>query len=140
MRYVAATIIAIAMLGVRPSAQAAQTGGPYHFTVRMFAGADGPALASPALSVLNGQAGTLDLSSDSYSLKIAITPSDAGVGRVALRVAVSTDRSGTQSTAEFDVIAGAGTVAPLVAVRDSAGKPIVLSDGRPLFIQIRSPR
>ena len=71
-----------------------------------------------------------------HRVGLAITPTDAGLGKVALHVVVTVDRAGTQSTAEFDLLTGAGTLPPVVAVRDAAGKPLVLNDGRPFFIQV----
>lgn len=112
------------------------------FTARILAGVDGVDLwAAPTFRVRSGQPGTLTLSpaDSSHRLRLDITPTEAGSGRVALHVVVTVDRVGTSSTSEFDLLSGAGTLAPVVAVRDKSGKALTLNDGRPFFLQVESP-
>jgi hypothetical protein len=138
-RFVGAIALSVCALS---GSSFAQGTGQYIFTARIFAGVDGSdLLAAPTFRVRVGQPGTWSLSpkDSSHQLRLDITPTDAGSGKVALHVVVTLDRAGALSTAEFDLLSGADTQAPVVAVEDKSGKPLVLGDGRPFFLQVESP-
>jgi len=137
-----AGVLVLGMCALSGSLVRAQGAAQFTFTARILAGVDGADLwAAPTFRVRSGQPGTLTLSpqDSSHRLRLDITPTDAGSGRVALHVVVTVDRAGALSTSEFDLLSGAGTLAPVVAVRDKSGKALVLNDGRPFFLQVESP-
>jgi TonB family protein len=92
-------------------------------------------LAAPTFRTTAGRTATLDLSDakNISGLRIAVTPSDLGAGKVGLKVVVEARRAGQAASSTFDLLAGSDTAMATVALRDTSGAFILDESGRPLF-------
>src|SRR6185436_5519514 len=91
-------------------------------------------LASPALRMPAGRPATMNLGYVTDGLRLAITPSDLGVGKVALHVVAETRRGERIQASTFDLLTGTDASTPTVALRDGSGAFMLDQQGRPLFM------
>ena len=136
-------LIVATMLAVTSLSSAQQATTQYLISTRILAGnlleaGSVQVLASPTFRVQAGRAGTMDLGDAATGLRVAVTPSDLGAGRVALRVVTETRRNGQVQVSIFDLLTGADTSTPTVALRDSAGAFMSDGQGRPLFVEFQT--
>jgi hypothetical protein len=80
----------------------------------------------------------MDLGDPTDGLRLAVTPSDLGAGKIALRIVVESRRGGRVQASTFDLLTGTDASTPTVALRDVTGAFMVDGQGRPLFIELRA--
>jgi hypothetical protein len=94
-------------------------------------------LAAPTFRVPAGRPATMDLGDARGSLRLAVTPSDLGAGRAALRVVAETRHGERIQRSTFDLLTGSDASTPTVALRDGAGAFMLDKQGRPLFMEFQ---
>jgi hypothetical protein len=142
------TAIAAAVLMLLSVPAGARQDQPqFVISVRLFAAdpaAPGSAdvLAQPQLRTFENHEASMRLgdSANLNGLRLAVTPSDAGSGRVALKVSVELLQNGRSATSRFDVLGGAGTTPATIALRDASGAFVVDEQGRPVFALIEAAK
>jgi TonB family protein len=109
-------------------------------------------LGTPTLRVAPGRTATADFNDSTAKnapgfgmrpavlarIRMEVTPSDLGAGKVALKVIVQVRRTGGVATSTFDVLAGAGTAAATIALEDATGAFITDEKGRTLFVTFQT--
>ena len=139
---VAAVIVAMVLLSAFAGAQ--QDQAQYAISVRLFAAdpanpGSADVLASPRFRTLGSEV-SMNLGDSTNNIRMAITPSDLGAGRVGLKVAVEVRRDGRSATSAFDVLSGAGATPATIALRDASGGFVLDDKGRPLFAVIEAQK
>lgn len=135
--------IGVGVVAVTSVLGAQQAPAQYVINTRILAGnslqaGSVEALASPTFRVLAGRTASMHLGDDTDGLRLAITPSDLGAGRIALRVVAETRHGGRVQASTFDLLTGPEASTPTVALRDGSGTFVSDKHGRPLFIELQS--
>lgn len=130
--------VATAVLVLASVVSARQAAVQYVISGRVFAvnpsdSASAQVLAAPTFRVPGGRVATLDLGDQTNSLRVAVTPSDLGAGKVGLKIVVENRRGGRSATSTFDLLTGMDTTSATVALRDASGAFMLDELGRPLF-------
>jgi hypothetical protein len=95
-------------------------------------------LASPTFRVPAGRPATMNLGDATDGLRLAITPSDLGSGKVGLRVVAETRHGERIQASTFDLLTGTDASTPTVALRDGTGAFMLDKQGRPLFMEFQT--
>ena len=97
-------------------------------------------LGTPTFRVAPGRTATIVLGDAPKDIRMEVTPSDLGAGKIALKVVVQVRRAGRVATSVFDVLTGTDTSAATVALEDATGAFILDERGRTLFVTFQTPR
>jgi hypothetical protein len=137
-------VVALALLPALAGAKGPQDQAQYAISVRLFAvdpanpgAAD--VIASPQFRTLGSEV-SMNLGDSVNNIRMAITPSDLGAGRVGLKVVVEMRRDGRSAASTFDVLSGAGAAPATIALRDAGGTFVLDAKGRPIFAVIEAQR
>jgi hypothetical protein len=138
-----AFVVALVLLSAFAGAPQDQT--QFAISVRLFAAdpanpGTAEVLASPQFRTLEGREASMNLGDSANNIRMAITPSDLGAGRVGLKVLVETRRNGRSAASTFDVLSGAGASPTTIALRDAGGAFVLDDKGRPVFAVIEATK
>jgi hypothetical protein len=136
-------LIVAGIVAMASPSGAQQTATQYVISTRILAGSprqtrEVEIVAAPIFRMPSGRTATVNLDEAAGGLRLAVTPSDLGAGKVALRVVAEAQNRGGVQASTFDLLAGSDASTPTVALRDGTGAFMSDKQGRPLFMEFET--